>query len=131
VKRAIRQREYSPPPLRRGIRRAIYAGHDAFVRAIPSLLGRYPEFSAYVASALSRTSDFVPGDTRNHLRTELAAMLLDRAPPDFVAMKLLNILSHPDYCDRNALEQFSRARAIDRRGLCFRFALDALRNTGA
>jgi hypothetical protein len=119
-----------PSKLRRAIRRAIYAGHDEFVRAIPSLLGRYPEFSAYVASALSRTSDFVPGDTRNHLRTELAAMLLDDTTPDFVAMKLLDILAHPDYRDRNALEQFARARAVEPRGLCFRFALDALRNTG-
>jgi hypothetical protein len=57
-------------------------------------------------------------------------MLLDDTTPDFVAMKLLDILAHPDYRDRNALEQFARARAVEPRGLCFRFALDALRNTG-
>jgi hypothetical protein len=57
-------------------------------------------------------------------------MLLDNATPDFVAMKLLDILAHPDYRDRKTLELFARARASDPRGLCFRFALDALRNTG-
>jgi hypothetical protein len=61
---------------------------------------------------------------------QLATMLLDDKRPDFVTMKLLEILAHPDYRDRNALEQFARAHAIDPRGLCFRFALDALRNTG-
>jgi hypothetical protein len=128
---AFLEGEPAPPSkLRRAIRRAIYAGHDAFVRAIPSLLGRYPEFSAYVATALCRTSGFVPRDVRLDLRTQLAAMLLDDATPDFVAMKLLDILTHADYRDRNALEQFARARASDPRGLRFRFALDALRNTG-
>ena len=119
-----------PSKLRRSIRRAIYGGHGEFLRAIPILLDRYPEFSAYVASALTRASDFVARDVRAHLRVQLAAMLLDDKRPDFVTMKLLEILAHPDYRDRNTLEQFARAHAIDPRGLCFRFALDALRNTG-
>jgi hypothetical protein len=128
---AFLQGEFAAPEkLRRAIRRAIYAGHDKFVRAIPPLLDRYPEFAAYVASALTRTTDFVHAEIRHHLRRRFAARLANPATPDFVAMKLLDVLSHPGYRDRRALERFAQARAATPRGLCFRLSLDALRNTG-
>lgn len=120
----------SPTRLRRAIRRAIYTGDWEFVGALPALLRRYPEFASYVASALRQTSTFVPADIRRGLRIGLEAMLLSPETPDFVAMKLINILSHPDYRARRALEQFTEARMANPRGLCFRLALDALRNTG-
>jgi Reverse transcriptase (RNA-dependent DNA polymerase) len=125
--------EGDPAPaskLRRAIRRAIYASYSEFVLALPAILVRYPEFSSYVASALAQTSDFVPGDVREQLRHEFSAMLLDESTPDFVAMKLLNVLAHPSYRARDVLEQFAEVRAADPRGMCFRLSLDALRNTG-
>jgi hypothetical protein len=125
--------EGEPAPaskFRRAIRRAIYSGHSELVCALPALLRRYPEFASYVASALSQTSDFVSDDVRYHLRQEFSAMLLDDATPDFVAMKLLDVLAHPAYRARNTLEQFAQARTAKPRGMCFRLALDALRKTG-
>jgi hypothetical protein len=125
--------EGDPAPaskLRRAIRRAIYARCSEFVLALPAILVRYPEFASYVASALAQTSDFVPEGVRNHLRREFSAMLFDERAPDFVALKLLSVLAHPSYRARDALEQFAEVRAADPRGMCFRLALDALRNTG-
>jgi len=118
------------PQLRRAIRRAIYAVHSDFLRAIPQLLSRYPEIGGFVAFELSQASDFVPEDVRTHLRDEFAAMLLDQSTPDFLAVKLIGILSHSDYRDRAALERLARARAMNPRGIAFRAVLDALRNTG-
>ncbi len=123
----------SPVPyirLRRAIRRAIYTGHWEFVHALPAILNRYPEFGSYVASALRQTSSFIPAGVRDGLKGKFAAVLLSPTTPDFVAIKLVDILSHPAYRARRVLEHFAQARAVDPRGLCFRWALDALRNTG-
>lgn len=57
-------------------------------------------------------------------------MLLEEETPDFVAIKLVDLLSHRDYRDRKTLELFAGARSINPRGLCFRAAVDALRRTG-
>jgi hypothetical protein len=114
--------------LRRAIRRSIYAGHDHFLDALPLLLVRYPQLSSYVASALTQAPDFIAPNVRLRLKADLAGLLRDKATPEFMAMKLIGVLSHPAYSDRAALENYTRS--INPRGLAFRFALDALRATG-
>jgi Reverse transcriptase (RNA-dependent DNA polymerase) len=116
--------------LAQAIRRAIYANDTDFLRAIPRLVERYPEIAAYVSIALCRASDVVQADVRDYLRTEFAKMLLDSATPEFVTVKLIDLMTHPDYRDRETLEQFAQARAGEPRGTAFRAVLDALRNTG-
>jgi hypothetical protein len=57
-------------------------------------------------------------------------LLLAPTTPDFVTLKLIEILSLPDYFDRQALEQFAKIRSTRPRGIAFRAVLDALRSTG-
>jgi len=116
--------------LAQAIRRAIYAEDNGFLWAVPRLVDRYPEIAAYASCALARASNFVMPGVRDHLRVEFAKMLLDPATPDFVAVKLIDLLSHPDYRDREALVQFATARGVNPQGAAFRAVLDALRNTG-
>jgi hypothetical protein len=120
----------SPLTLARAIRRAIYAEDGDFLRMLPQLMARYPEIIAYACSALTPASDLVAADVRDHLRVELASMMLDPATPDFAAVRLIEVLSHPDFRDRTTLERFVKVRAYKPRGVAFRAALDALRNTG-
>ena len=69
-------------------------------------------------------------DVRTHLQMEFSRMLLAPATPDFVSVRLIEVLSHPDYLDRQTLEQFARSRSTNPRGMVFRAVLDALRATG-
>lgn len=129
---ALLQSKAAPPvsALRRAMRQAIYAGHDDFLYAVPAILRRYPEAAGVYSFALRQASEFVSVGVRDHLRIELSAMLLDPMTPDFVTIKLIEILSNPAYRDREALERFARARAGAPRGMTFRAALDGLRETG-
>jgi hypothetical protein len=112
------------------LRHAIYTQRADFLRGLPQLLEAYPEFATYAAATVQLSASVVTVDVRGHLRAEFARMLLAPATPDFVAVKLIEVLSHPDYLDRQTLEQFARLRSSNPRGMVFRTVLDALRATG-
>jgi hypothetical protein len=123
--------EIAPPSkLRRAIRLSLYGGHDKFIRVLPAILNKYPEFWAYASCALCKASEFVSADLRAHLRNEFSAVLLDPATPDFVALRLVDVLAHPDYRDQGTLLRFVRRRLAEQPGLDLRAALDAIRAIG-
>lgn len=129
---ALEQGAFLPPSAqyRRDVAQAIYVGDNEFLRTIPQMLRAYPEYAAFTASALTQASSFLAGSVRDRLRSELAAMLLDRTTPEFLATKLIEILAHPDYRDREALVRFALASVGNPRGIAFRAALDGMRENG-
>jgi hypothetical protein len=121
----------APPwQVRRLLRLALYTGRVDIMKAIPELLVRYPEFSSYVASALAQCSQAVPADLRAHLAGELGLMLSDPDTPTFVRLELIALCGTQAYRNRDALETYLRDRSDHPTGVCFRAALDGLRQTG-
>jgi hypothetical protein len=113
---------------RRAMREAICTGQLDFIKAIPAILERYPEFSRYVTLALAYVADQIPERIRRDIGKYAASAILDNQTPTFVRLDFLRLLGEPGFVKRKTLLTY--ALATDPRGPEFRAALDALRNSG-
>jgi Reverse transcriptase (RNA-dependent DNA polymerase) len=120
----------APWLLRRAVRIAAYCNDVKFLRQIPELMMRYPEFSEYIVSLLVHQSVRIEKRTRQEIGDKLSLMLLDRETQTFVALQLLEFLATPAYERRSAIENYARANMAAACGIRLRTALRALRLSG-
>ena len=114
--------------VRRTMRLAICTGQSDFIRTIPAILDRYPEFSRYATLALAYAADLVPQSLKRELGRYAATAVLDDRTPSFARLDFLRFIGEPGFVRRKTLINY--ALASEPRGPEFRAALDALSNCG-
>jgi hypothetical protein len=141
MRRLRRKTNYRPNPnmllegnlrsvrsVRKAIRMALCTGQADFIRALPAILDRYPEFSRYATLGLSYATDFISERTRRKISRYAADVVLDPRTPKFARIDFLRLLGEQGFKHRKALLAY--AETANPRGLEFRAALDALGKSG-
>jgi reverse transcriptase-like protein len=141
IKRLRKRTSYRPNPdyflagdllpvrkARRAIRMAICTAQSDFLRALPAILERYPEFSRYVSLGLVYATDLIPVRVRRDLSRYAASAILNDGTPRFAKLDYLRLMGEPGFVQRSALLRY--ARTADAQSPEFRAAVDALRKSG-